>query len=159
MNTQKTDLLKIKLKDFQPEFTDINGTPGIYINKDYILEACEILKNDPELLFDSLVDAVSVDNYKKKDRFEMIYNIVSISRNERIFLKIRLDSKNPQMKSLSPVWESANWYEREAYDMMGIVFLDHPDLRRMYMPENFEYFPLRKDFPLMGIPDSLPLPK
>ncbi|MBK7255890.1 MAG: NADH-quinone oxidoreductase subunit C [Ignavibacteria bacterium] len=101
---------------------------------------------------------VSVDRFQKKNRFEMIYNVISIETNERIFVKIKLDSKNPEMQSLTQVWKSANWYEREAYDMMGINFINHPDLRRMYMPENYEYHPLRKDFPLMGIPDSIPLP-
>ncbi len=158
MNTEKLELLKSKLQNFRVEFTDINGTPGIYVDKDDILKVCDILKNDNELLFDSLVDGVSVDRFVKKFRFEMIYNLTSIKYNERIFLKIRLDSKKPEMESVVPVWESANWHEREAYDMMGIVFLNHPDLRRMYMPENFEYYPLRKDFPLMGIPDSIPLP-
>jgi NADH-quinone oxidoreductase subunit C len=62
------------------------------------------------------------------------------------------------MESLTQVWDSANWYEREAYDMMGISFINHPDLRRMYMPDDYEYNPLRKDFPLMGIPGSIPLP-
>jgi NADH-quinone oxidoreductase subunit C len=101
---------------------------------------------------------VSIDRFEKKNRFEMIYNLVSFENNERIFIKIRLDSKKPEMESLETVWKSANWYEREAFDMMGIIFLNHPDLRRMYMPDEFEYYPLRKDFPLMGIQDSIPLP-
>ena len=131
---------------------------GVYIDKNDVLEVCKILKEDPELKFDSLVDAVSVDRFQKKERFEMIYNILSLDFNERIFIKIKLDSKIPEMQSLTQVWKSANWYEREAYDMIGINFVNHPDLRRMYMPEEFEYYPLRKDFPLMGIPDSIPLP-
>ncbi len=73
-----------------------------------------------------LVDAVSVDRFEKKNRFEMIYNLVSIDNNERIFIKIKLDSKNPEMQSLTQMWKSANWYESEAFDMMGIVFLNHP---------------------------------
>ena len=105
-----------------------------------------------------MVDGVSVDRFEKKNRFEMIYNLVSIDNNKRLFIKIRLDTKKPEMETLSGIWGSANWYEREAYDMMGINFRNHPDLRRMYMPENYEYHPLRKDFPLMGIPDSIPLP-
>jgi len=111
-----------------------------------------------QLGFNSCVDAVSVDRFKKQNRFEMIYNLVSIENNERIFVKLKLDTKNPSMQSLTQIWASANWYEREAFDLMGINFENHPDLRRMYMPEAFEYHPLRKDFPLMGIPDSIPLP-
>ncbi len=158
MSEDKLNLLKSRLTNFKIEYTDINGTPALYINKEDILEVCKILKEDESLKFNSCVDAVSVDRFEKKNRFEMIYNLVSIDNNERLFIKIKLDSKNPEMESLIPVWKSANWYEREAYDLMGINFLNHPDLRRMYMPENYEYHPLRKDFPLMGIPDSIPLP-
>lgn len=158
MNEDRINLLKSRLNNFKIEYTDVNGTPALYINKEDILEVCKILKEDGSLKFNSCVDAVSVDRFEKKNRFEMIYNLVSIDNNERLFIKIRLDSKNPEMESLIPVWKSANWYEREAYDLMGINFLNHPDLRRMYMPENYEYHPLRKDFPLMGIPDSIPLP-
>lgn len=158
MTGDRLNLLKSKLQDFNIEYTDVNGTPAFYINKDDVLNVCNILKNDESLNFNVCVDAVSVDRFVKKDRFEMIYNLLSLDNNERIFIKIRLDSKNPEMESLIPVWRSANWYEREAYDMMGINFLNHPDLRRMYMPDEFEYHPLRKDFPLMGIPDSIPLP-
>lgn len=158
MKKEKSDLLKSKLQNYITDYDDINGTPGFYIDREKIIEACRILKDDSEFNFNSLVDAVSVDRFQKKNRFEMIYNVISIENNERIFIKVRLDSKNPEMPSLTQVWKSANWYEREAYDMMGIKFTDHPDLRRMYMPENYEYHPLRKDFPLMGIPDSIPLP-
>ena len=158
MNEEKVNLLKSRLTNFKIEYTDVNGTSALYINKEDVLEVCKILKEDGSLKFNSCVDAVSIDRFEKKNRYEMIYNLVSIDNNERLFIKIRLDSKNPEMESLIPVWKSANWYEREAYDMMGINFLNHPDLRRMYMPENYEYHPLRKDFPLMGIPDSIPLP-
>lgn len=158
MTQERLHILKSKLENFKVEFTDINGSPAIYIDKNEVLDVCNILKNDESLKFYSLVDAVSVDKFVKIDRFEMIYNLVSIEYNERIFLKIKIDSNNPVMESLYGIWSSANWYEREAFDMMGIKFLNHPDLRRMYMPEEFEYHPLRKDFPLMGIPDSIPLP-
>ncbi|HMQ67612.1 MAG TPA: NADH-quinone oxidoreductase subunit C [Ignavibacteria bacterium] len=158
MTGDRLNLLKTKLQNFKLEYTDVNGTTAFYILKEDVLNVCNILKNDESLKFDSCVDAVSVDRFVKKDRFEMIYNLLSIENNERIFIKIRLDSKKPEMESLIPVWKSADWYEREAYDMMGINFLNHPDLRRMYMPDEFEYYPLRKDFPLMGIPDSIPLP-
>lgn len=158
MNEDRINLLKTRLNNFKIEYTDVKGTPALYIDKEDILEVCKILKEDGSLQFSCCVDAVSVDRFEKKNRFEMIYNLISIKNNERLFIKIRLDSKNPEMNSLISVWKSANWYEREAYDLMGINFLNHPDLRRMYMPENYEYHPLRKDFPLMGIPDSIPLP-
>lgn len=158
MNTDRVNLLKSRLQNFQIEFSETNGTPSLIIKKEEILDICRILKEDDELKFNQLVDAVSVDRFEKVNRFEMIYNLISTDNKERIFVRVKLDSKNPEVQSLTPVWSSANWYEREAYDMMGIKFLNHPDLRRMYMPESFEYYPLKKDFPLMGIPDSIPLP-
>ena len=79
--------------------------------------------------------------------------------NFRLRLKVDVDESDCTIDSVSSVWQAANWQERETYDMYGIKFNNHPDLRRMYMPEEFEYHPLRKDFPLMGIPGSLPLPK
>ncbi len=156
MKAERLELLKNKLQQFITEDSDTNGSPGFYLDKDNIIEACRLLKD--QLGFNSCVDAVSVDRFKKQNRFEMIYNLVSIENNERIFVKLKLDTKNPSMQSLTQIWASANWYEREAFDLMGINFENHPDLRRMYMPEAFEYHPLRKDFPLMGIPDSIPLP-
>lgn len=158
MNETRLNLLKEKLQNYKIEFSDINGTPAIIADTDSIIDICKLLKEDVSLKFTSLVDAVSVDRFEKKNRYEMIYNLISIDNNDRLFVKIKLDSKNPEMQSLTQVWKSADWYEREAYDLMGINFINHPDLRRMYMPENFEYHPLRKDFPLMGIPDSIPLP-
>jgi len=158
MTEERLNLFKTKLQNFNLQYTDVNGTPALIILKEELLEVCKVLKEDDSLRFNSCLDAVSVDRFEKKNRFEMIYNLVSIDNNERIFIKIILDSKNPEMETLAFIWKSANWYEREAFDLMGINFLNHPDLRRMYMPENYEYYPLRKDFPLMGIPDSIPLP-
>lgn len=158
MTEERILVLKSKLSSFKIELIDVNGTPGVIIPKENLLEVCKILKNDNELLFDQLVDAIGVDRFTKKDRFEVIYNLRSVRYKDRLFIKVKVDANEPNSPSLVPIWGSANWYEREAYDMVGVEFTDHPDLRRMYMPEDFEYHPLRKDFPLMGIPGSLPLP-
>ena len=88
----------------------------------------------------------------KKHRFEVTYDLRNHKTNQRIFLKVRCDERDPHVPSLCSVWEGCNWNEREAYDMVGVIFDGHPDLRRMYMPEDFEYFPL------MGVPGSIPLP-
>jgi len=159
MKEERFNLIKEKLKNFELEYDDVNGTPRIIVDKKDLIDVANILKKDEELKFDFLHDIVSVDRFQKQNRFEIIANLFSNKYRDRIFLRIKLDSKNPVMPSLTAVWKSANWYEREAYDMMGIIFEGHPDLRRVYLPEEFEYFPLRKDFPLMGIPGSLSLPK
>ena len=92
-------------------------------------------------------------------RFEVTYNLRNPQTKERIFVKTRCDERDPHVPSLAGIWSGANWPEREAFDMYGIIFDGHPDMRRMYMPDDFEYYPLRKDFPLMGIDGSIPLPK
>ena len=91
-------------------------------------------------------------------RFEVFYNLVSIQGRKRIRLQVRVDEEDLVVPSVTGVYRAANWNEREVYDMMGIRFDGHPDLRRMFMPEDFEYYPQRKEFPLLGVPGSLPLP-
>ncbi|MCS7028553.1 MAG: NADH-quinone oxidoreductase subunit C [Bacteroidia bacterium] len=112
-----------------------------------------------EFHFEGLIDITAVDRLTEEERFEIAYNLVSYSQGIRIRVKVRVDEDNPHVPSLTEIWKSANWYEREAYDMMGIIFDNHPDLRRMFLPEDFTYYPLRKEFPLIGVPGSIPLPE
>ena len=156
MTEQRLTTIKEKLQSFNLQYTDVNGTPSITMPNENLLDVCNILKND--LAFEQCRDAVGVDRFTKKNRFEIIYNLYSLSFKERLFIRVEIDGKNPESQSIVSVWKSADWYEREAYDMIGIKFTGHPDLRRVYMPEDYEYFPLRKDFPLMGIEGSIPLP-
>ena len=129
------------------------------IDKKEIVNVCSFLKNNEELKFIFLLDVCGVDRFTKKYRFEVVYNLWSDLLKNRIRLRVKVDEKDLNVDSVTSIWKSANWYERETFDMFGIVFNDHPDLRRIYMPENYEYFPLRKDFNLFGIPDSIPLPR
>lgn len=138
-------------------YTEILNYPGFEIPKEKLLEAAKVLRD--EFGFDQLRDVVGVDRFVKQDRFESIYNIYSTENLGRIILRTRLDSKKPEVESMCSIWPSANWYEREAYDMVGIIFLNHPDLRRIYMMQEYEYYPLRKDYPLMGLPGAVQLPK
>lgn len=142
------------------EVTDFRGDLSIEIKPEKILELSKFVKEDTELDFAQCVDVTAVDWAKRKNRFTTVYHLYSLSKNFNLRLKATIeDAKNPQIDSVTSVWRSANWYERETWDMYGIKFNNHPDLRRMYMPETFEYYPLRKDFPVMGIPGSLPLPQ
>lgn len=138
-------------------FSENINYPVIEVPKERILEIAKMLKD--EFKFDQLRDIVAVDRFSKSERFECVYNLYSTPSKTRLFMRVRLESKNPEVESMYPVWLSANWAEREAYDMMGINFLNHPDLRRMYMMEEYEYYPLRKDYPLMGLPGAVQLPK
>jgi NADH-quinone oxidoreductase subunit C len=124
-----------------------------------IVRVCETLKSDPSLAFDMVIDITAVDRALPQERFEVVYHLYSLQYKRYVRLKVRVEEQHPVVPTVTGVWAGANWHERETFDMFGIRFSGHPDLRRLYMPEEFEYYPLRKDFPLMGIPDSLPLPR
>ena len=138
---------------------EYKGELTVVVKKQDIVRIGRFLRDDPDLRFDMLKDLCGVDYYRPSDRFEIVYNLYSLKTNFRLRLKTRVDETDIHVPSVTGVWSAANWHEREVYDMYGIIFDNHPDLRRMYMPEEFEYFPLRKDFPLMGIPGSLSLPR
>jgi NADH-quinone oxidoreductase subunit C len=144
--------LKIETTDFRDELT-------LSFDKSFIITVCKYLKSNPELEFLLCTDITAIDWASRKNRFTVVYNLYSLKNNFRLRLKANVDESDCTIDSVTSVWKSANWQERETYDMYGIKFNTHPDLRRMYMPEEFEYHPLRKDFPLTGIPGSLPLPK
>lgn len=159
MNELIVSKLKEKFPDSIEATNDFRGDITIQVKKNDIVKVGEFLKNDPELSFDLIIDLLGVDMYRPEGRFEVIYNIYSIKNSKYVRLKVLVDEDDCVVPTVTGVWPGANWHERETYDMMGVKFSGHPDLRRMYMPEEYEYHPLRKDFPLMGIPDSIPLPR
>jgi len=113
-----------------------------------IVSVCGFLKYDQS--FVRLSTVTGVDRYPAEPRFEVVYHLHSIERNERVRLKCRLPGVDPVIESVTSVWRSANWYERETFDMFGIHFINHPNLRRIMMPEDWEGHPLRKDYPITG---------
>lgn len=139
--------------------SEFRGDLTLQVRRADIVAVCSTLKTDPGLAFDMVIDLCGVDMYRPAGRFEVIYNLYSLRNKAYVRLKVLVDEQDPVVDSVTGVWSGANWHERETFDMFGIRFRGHPDLRRMYMPEEFEHHPLRKDFPLMGIPDSLPLPR
>ena len=110
-------------------------------------DVCRFLRDDAELRFDMLVDVTAVDYLGRVPRFEVVYHLYSVPLNHRIRIKVALDESDPSLPSLVPVWVGANWLERETWDLYGIVFDGHPDLRRIYLYEEFQGHPLRKDYP------------
>jgi len=128
----------------------------VYVDRSAIVHACTLLRD--KLGYSFLSDLGGIDRFTEDERFEVFYNLISIERGKRIRLKVRLDEEDPVVPSICSVHPGANWNEREAWDMFGIRFDEHPDLRRMFLPEDFEHFPQRKEFPSLGIPGSLPLP-
>jgi NADH-quinone oxidoreductase subunit C len=109
-----------------------------------------------QLSFDYLLDITSIDNFGEEPRFEIVYHLYSMPQTFHLRLKLKVSEEFGAVDTVSDVWPTANWHEREVYDMMGIKFKGHPDLRRILMWDGYPYFPLRKDFPLAGLPSELP---
>jgi len=122
----------------------------IWIDRSFIREACAILRDDPDCPFNYLSDLTCVDWYPSEPRFEVVYHLLSISKKERVRLKARLDGSSPAIESVTSVWPSANFYEREVFDLFGVRFTGHPNLKRIMMPDDWEGHPLRKDYPVEG---------
>jgi len=157
------DRVPDKLRAFRPDAvlstTEFRGDLAIGIRAEDLVAVCQFLKNDPGLGYTMAIDITAVDYYRPEDRYEIVYHLYSPMRKTYLRLKVSVDERDLTVPSVTGVWRAADWHERETFDMFGIKFSGHPDLRRLYMPEEFEYHPLRKDFPLMGIPDSIPLPR
>src|ERR1035441_589880 len=113
-----------------------------------IASVCGFLKYDRKFIRLSTVTAV--DWYPAEPRFELVYHLHSVERNERLRLKCRVSGADPAIESVTGVWRGANWYEREVFDLFGVRFLNHPDLRRIMLPDEWEGHPLRKDYPITG---------
>jgi len=107
-------------------------------------------RDNPALSFNLLSDATCVDRFPLEPRFELNYQLVSLQRRVRVRLRTSVSGQQPTVESLVPVWQGANWMEREVFDLFGIRFDGHPDLRRILLPDGFEGFPLRRDFPVEG---------
>jgi NADH-quinone oxidoreductase subunit C len=122
----------------------------IYVDRANIREACALLRDDAECALNFLSDVTCVDWYPAEPRFEVVYHLLSISKKERVRLKVRLDSSSPAVESITSVWPGANYFEREVFDLFGVRFTGHPYLRRLLMPEDWEGHPLRKDYPVEG---------
>ena len=126
-----------------------SSIPSVIVDKTKITEVLFFLKNDPDCAFDMLTDLFGVDNYKEKPRFEVIYFLNSLRNKIRLAVKVGLE-EGESTPTASGNWKAAEWFEREIYDMFGIRFEGHPDLRRILLDDEFEGHPLRKDFPLEG---------
>jgi len=151
--------LKVRFPKSIEGSDEFRGDLSVRFRSEDIVKVCQFLRDDSDLNFDLIVDICGVDMYRPEGRFEVVYHLYSIRNKKYIRLKVSLNEEKPVVDSVTSVWSGANWHERETFDMYGIEFRGHPDLRRMYMPEDYEHYPLRKDFPLMGIPDSIPLPR
>ena len=127
----------------------IVGELTVLAERDHILALLRFLRDDQQCNFETLIDICGVDYPGRNERFEVVYHLLSMRMNHRVRVRIRADEETAVASSVA-IWPAANWFEREAFDMYGIQFSEHPDLRRILTDYGFEGFPLRKDFPLTG---------
>ena len=151
---ESANKIKAKFGDLVAEPAEFRGEMTLKIaDPEKIFDVCTFAKS---IGFDYLVDVTSIDNYGDDPRWTVIYHLRAIGNGAEIRLKTDVSEEKSQLPSVLPVWRTANWHEREIYDLMGIRFSGHPDLRRILMWEGYPYHPLRKDFPLAGKPTELP---
>lgn len=146
--------LRERFPDAVREVRHVGDELTVVVAPAAIREACRFLRDDPDLRYEFLSDLCSVDRLRLPEaspRFEVVYHLTSMRNSSRLRLKVRV-GEGEAVESVTGVWEAADWMEREVYDLMGIPFRDHPDLRRLVMPDDFEGHPLRKDFPVTTEP-------
>lgn len=143
-----------KLREFDRDAIEhsesFRGELTLFIRRERIRKACEFLRDVPGLAFKYLSDLTAVDHYPNEPRFEIVYHLLSLETFARLRLKTRVPGDDPRVDSAMPVWPGAEAFENEVYDLFGIRFEGHPDLRRILLPEDWEGHPLRKDYPVQG---------
>jgi NADH-quinone oxidoreductase subunit C len=135
------------------EVIEFRGETTIVLARNLLRTVAERCRDEETLKFNLLTDATCVDRFPMEPRFELNYHLVSIPLVQKVRLRVRLSGDDPVVDSLVPVWPGANWLEREIFDLFGIRFTDHPDLRRILLPDDWEGHPLRKDYPVEGYRD------
>ncbi len=152
--TIEDDITVRKLRAAFPEavlaVTDFRGQLAITVAPQQIVEICGFVKTDRDLRFNQLLDVTAVDYLGRVPRFDVVYHLLSHSRKARLRLKAPVSDADPRLPTISGLWQAANFAEREVYDLMGIRFDGHPDLRRILLPEHWEGHPLRHDHPVGG---------
>jgi NADH-quinone oxidoreductase subunit C len=131
-----------------------DGMPAIYVAREHLVDVCRALRDDPALQFAFAADITGVDYMPREPRFEVMFHLVALGVPgfgdvaKRLRVKVRVPGDDPRMPTISGVWKAMNWGEREVYDLFGIQFDGHPDLRRILMPDDWEGYPARKDYPV-----------
>ena len=143
-----------KIKETLSDF----GDDTVLIERDFLGDLVQFLREEP-YKYTLLLDITCVDYLGREPRFEMVYHLLSLTEKHRLRIKVPLSEENLSIESLASIWKNANWLEREVYDMFGVRFYGHPDLRRLFMYDGFEGYPLRKDYPLRKRQPRIPLRK
>ncbi|MGH9329143.1 MAG: NADH-quinone oxidoreductase subunit C, partial [Vicinamibacterales bacterium] len=158
------DVIREAMPSARAEAGASSDQPTIFVAREALVEVCRALRDRPDLRFQFLADVTAVDWYPREPRFEVVYILASLGlegldpagraglsgppSKKRLRLKVRVPGDDPRLPSVAPVWPSAGWAEREVFDLFGILFDGHPDLRRILMPEDWEGYPMRKDYPV-----------
>jgi NADH-quinone oxidoreductase subunit C len=156
-SSQNANVVAECLRSWNPkavaEAIEFRGETTIVVPRELLRATAERCREEAKLQYNLLSDATCVDRYPAEPRFELNYHLVSIPRREKVRLRVRLAGSDPVADSLVPVWPGANWLEREIFDLFGIRFTGHPDLRRILLPDDWEGYPLRRDYPVQGYRD------
>ncbi len=156
-SSKKANAVAECLRSWNPqaaaEVIEFRGETTIVVPRELLRATAERCREDAKLQYNLLTDATCVDRYPAEPRFELNYHLVSIPRREKVRLRVWLGGNDPVVDSLVPVWPGANWLEREIFDLFGIRFAGHPDLRRILLPDDWEGHPLRRDYPVEGYRD------
>lgn len=127
---------------------EFRGQTSVTLDREAIVNACQMLRDDPELDFNFLAALTAVDYWPSEPRFKIVYQLYSLANKEFIGLRAQLTNESPEISTIESIYPNANWHEREVFDMFGVTFKDHSDQRRIIMPYDWEGHPLRKDYPL-----------
>jgi len=145
------EALRREHAEWAGEVIEALGETTIVVPREHILPVCAFLKAAPDFQFNFLADLCGFDRGPEEEpRFEVNYHLFSTTKHHRVRLKVLLNENDPHVPSVTGVWRTANWHERETYDLFGVIFDNHPDLRRILLPDDWQGHALRKDFPLRG---------
>ncbi len=159
MSQAVIDAVKARFPEAVEETHAWRGDDTLVIARDFLVDVCRFLKDDPAMDFKMPIDVCGVDYLgHRTPRFEVVYHLYSVTKRHRVRLKVRVSEDDCRVPTVTTVWKGVNWYEREAWDMYGVVFEGHPKLERILMYEEFEGHPLRKDYPQRGYQLLMPMP-
>jgi NADH-quinone oxidoreductase subunit C len=148
MSDPVADTLKTRFGDAIRSVAELRGETTIHVKPEAIVEVCAFLRDDPNALFDFMSDISAVDVWPDEPRFQVNYHLYSMTHNQRLRLKVSVRD-GQSIPSVTGVWPAANWFERETYDLFGVKFDQHPDLRRLLLPDEYLGHPMRRDAPLV----------
>lgn len=159
MSQKAVEAIQARFPDAVVSTHAYRGDDTVVLKREYLVEVCRFLKDDPELDMKLPVDVCGVDYLGHREpRFEVVYHLASIAKRHRVRLKVQVTEDDCEVPSVISVWRGVDWFEREAWDLYGIRFAGHPNLKRILMYEEFEGHPLRKDYPQRGYQPLMPMP-